>query len=148
MDNKTKAIIGLVLVAILGLFGTYTGWTRPLPKPEAVTVEKVVTQGRIVVKKVDQVKTETRPDGTKIVTETRSDTHSDTKRAETARQVTVTRSVLPRYSLGVGVTLDPFNPLQRDYSIETGVRLWKSPLWGKVEVSTKKTVTLGLEIEF
>lgn len=141
MVSNTKLVIFLTMTTILGMIGTYAGYNRPA---KVEVVEKVTTVDRIVVKKYQKVKTVTKPDGTKIVTETKT----DSKTAEKGTEAVAMTPKLPKYSLGLGIVLDPFNPLKRDYSLEAGFRLWKTPFWGKVGLSTNKTLTLGVSVEF
>lgn len=145
MDNKTKAILVLLVVSISGW------WVALRPRPP-IEVEKIVFKDRVTEKVVlvnkDVIKTETRPDGTKIVIESKMRQTDVTKEREKASESTKTSSPLPKYSLGVGAILDPYRPLKRDYAATAGVRLWNSPIWAEIQVTTKKDVTLGLRLEF
>jgi hypothetical protein len=147
-----KAYAALVVVALAG-WGLFFYQRNQVPAVQTITVDKIVEKqvfvDRIVNK--DMVRTETRPDGTKIVTESHSQDKSVTKeevKAQTHSETVAVNSPLTKYSLGLGVRLDPFNPLKRQYEIDLGRRLWTTPIWGKLSVSTDKTVTLGLSVEF
>lgn len=137
-----KLKLSLLLLAL-------TGWGAFLlkPNPQPQVVEKVVTVDRIVTKNVHKVRTETLPNGNKVVTETKSNSNA-TEREQQIRTSTSELHVNSKYSLGLSVRLDPFNPLVREYELELGYRLWESPLWGTLAVSSNKQVSLGLRYEF
>lgn len=150
MQTQTKLTTGL---AVFGLLGWFLLWAKSTTPP--VTVEKIVTQevvkyvDRVVTK--DSVRTETRPDGTKIITETKSNetTKIDTKKK--SKESVITRPVLSKYSLGVSITphmdIRDFRP-KFDYGIEVGARLWSSPLWFGASYNTQHEITLRLTYEF
>lgn len=137
-----KLKLSLLLLALAG-WGAFL--LKPSPKPQVV--EKVVTVDRIVTKNVHKVRTETLPNGNKVVTETKSNSNA-TEREQQIRTSTSELHVNSKYSLGLSVRLDPFNPLVREYELELGYRVWASPLWGTLAVSSDKQVSLGLRYEF
>ncbi len=146
MNYKAIAIVlGLVGWGLAGMLAL-----RSAPEPVVQTVEKIVHVDREVIKDRVVTKTVSKPDGTKIVTETSTQTVTKERVDEQTkiRQVPNDVSAQARYSLGLGIRLDPFDPLKRDYTLELGKRLWKTPLWGKVAIGTDKTISLGLSIEF
>lgn len=149
--TQTKLTTGLALLALLGWGAFWVVSKRPLPsvevKERGVYQDRVVYKDRIVTR--DVTRTVTKPDGTKIVTAEKTDTKEHVAETEKTRQVEFhTTTAKTQYSLGIGVKLDPFNPLERKYSLELGRRLWNSPMWVRAGASTDKTLTLGLSIEF
>lgn len=143
--NRLK--IAGYLLAALALVGVGYKLAPVQPAKEMIVYQdKVVVKDRVVTK--DVVRTETRPDGTKIVTTENEHSTEHTTDTDKSKTVVVSTAAQTRYSLGVGIILDPFNPLNRDYQIELGKRLWSTPLWGTFAVNTNKTIVLGIKYEF
>lgn len=135
------------LLAALALIGVGYKLAPVHPaKTETVFVDKVVYQDRVVTK--DVVRTETRPDGTKIVTEEKVKDTSRQEEREVKRETVTVSTPLTKYSIGLGLVLDPFNPLKREYQVELGKRLWTSPMWLTASYQTNKSIVLGLKLEF
>lgn len=147
-----KVYAALVAVALAG-WGLFFYQRNQVPAIQTVTIDKIVEKqvfvDRIVNK--DVIRTETRPDGTKIVTVDKSaeSTHTNEHVDETvkSRQVVV-NTPLTKYSLGVSAIFDYRVPLKRDYRVELGRRLLDSPLWGTVSIDSKKDITLGIRYDF
>ena len=145
---KTLKLVGFVLAVLAAGVVGYKLAPSPVAETKTVYVDRVQVVEKVVTK--DVVRTVTKPDGTKIVTteSTHEKTHVD--ETDKSRHVVVgsTSPAMTRYSLGIGIRLDPFNPLKREYEIELGKRLWQTPLWVRATVRTDKTVSLGLSYEF
>lgn len=145
MMNKFK--IAGYLLAVLALIGV--GYKLAPVNPaetKTVFVDRVVVKDRILTK--DVVRTETRPDGTKIITQTAEHATEHSSDTDKSKTVVVSTATPTHYSLGVGLLLNPFNPLKRGYQVELGKRLWDSPFWGTVTVSTRHEFTVGVRVEF
>ncbi len=150
MQTQTKLTTGL---AVFGLLGWFLLWAKSTTPP--VTVEKIVTQE--VVKYVDRavdrnvVVTETKPDGTRVVTVDISKERTLETEKSKQKESIITRPVLSKYSLGVSVTphltLADFRPTF-DYGVEVGARLWSSPAWVTLAYNTQHELSLGLKYEF
>ncbi len=153
MTTQTKLTTGLALLAFIGWGAFWAVSKRPLLSPtvteKIVYQDKVIFKDRIVTKEV--IRTETRPDGTKIVTETKSD--SKTSTSETTKTKQIERNTpLPKthYSLGLQVErkLDFDLTKPTTYRAEIGYRLLESPLWVTASYSTDHTASVGLRLEF
>lgn len=143
--NKLK--IAGYLLAVLALIGVGYKLAPVHPaETKTVYVDRVVVKDRVVTK--DVVRTETRPDGTKIVTQTAEHSETKTNTHEVKKETVVVSSDRTHYSLGLGLVLDPFHPLNRVYNIEIGKRLWQSPVWVTMSYQTNRTVLFGLRTEF
>lgn len=143
--NKLK-IAGIILALLLAVGVGYKLAPVHPAETKTVYVDRVVVKDRIVTK--DVVRTETRPDGTKIVTESSEHSQTKTDTHEVKKETVMVSSDRTHYSLGLGLVLDPFNITKRDYQIEVGKRLWESPIWLTFSYQTNKTVSLGLRTEF
>lgn len=149
MDLKSKIIVGLSLASLSG-WGLYLS-KKPAPEAKTVIQDRVQYVDRVVTK--DVVRTVTKPDGTKIVTETKEATVSKESLKETNK--TVSTPVLSKYSLGVSVRPD-FSDLRmtsQTYEIEAGKRLGQSLVWATASVSARgdlkdPEVSVGLRLEF
>lgn len=143
--NKLK--IAGYLLAALALIGVGYKLAPVHPAKEVIVYQdRVVVKDRIVTK--DVVRTETRPDGTKIVTTENEHSTEHSTDTDKSKTVVVSTAAQTHYSLGIGVILDPFNPLNREYQVELGRRLWDSPFWGTISVNTQKELTVGIRVEF
>lgn len=146
--NKLKigALGALVSSALLNVWLL----NRPKPAPETQTVEKIVTVDRVVVKTVDKVRTVTRPDGTKIVTETKIHVDETEKSRQVEKHVS-TLKTLNKYSLGLEVgRVAGLDVITRPnvYKAQIGYRLWDTPVWTTITAGSDRTVLIGLRIEF
>jgi len=143
--NRKPIVLAVLAVLGWGLFLLKS--TKPPVTVEKVVVQEVVKyKDRVVTK--DVVRTETRPDGTKIVTETKSQSKSTESETSKTKVLETSKPVLSKYSLGVSLhpkTLFPFEPV---YGLEVGMRLWQSPLWGTVSYNTDREWSIGLRMEF
>lgn len=141
--NKFK-LAGAVLTALVCLS---VGYKLAPVQTKEVTVyqDRVVVKDRIVTK--DVVRTETRPDGTKIVTtETSKDTaHTDTK--EVRKESVTVHSNVTHYSLGINLRPESIFPFKGIYTVEIGRRVFDTPLWITASGNTKKEFTVGLRFE-
>ena len=158
MPTKTKLLLSLALLASAFGAGLWTASKGSLPsgtvKEKVVYVDRVVAKEVIVNRDVaTNIKsTETRPDGTKIETETTTadKTVSKERVDETtkSRQVTKDVSTQSKYSLGVSYQRDAIFSPQGVYGAEVGKRLWNSPFWAIVGFNTKREITLGARFEW
>jgi len=144
----TVKIAGSALALLLSGVVGYKLNSRP---PQVVTryqdriVEKVVVKD--VVK--DIVKTETRPDGTKIVTVEKTDSKIRVDETVKIRKESApSKPLLPQYSVGVNVQPKHLYPFEGVYGAELGVRIGNSPIWGTVEIRSNKDWSLGARWEF
>ena len=142
----TKLKLGAILLLVL-----VAGWAgyklapSPVAETKTVYVDKVVYQDRVVTK--DVVRTETRPDGTKIVTETKVKEAEKVREKVTTKESTVVSLYQPKYSLGVSLMPESIFPMRGIYTVELGRRLWDTPIWATASVNTKKEFTIGIRIE-
>ena len=145
--TKLKLVAVLLLVLVAGWAG-YKLAPSPVAETKTVHVDKVVYKDRVVTK--DVVRTETRPDGTKIVTETKvkeAEKVSTVTKSTQKSEVSVA-SYKPKYSLGVSLRPESIFPMRGIYTVELGRRVGDSPLWVTASATTKKEFTIGLRIEF
>ena len=143
--SRLKLIVCLVAAALCVGVGYKLAPVQPA-ETKTVFVDKVIYKDRVVTK--DVVRTETRPDGTKIVTEEKSKDVSRQQEHEVKKETVTVSADTAKYSLGLGLVLDPFNPLKREYQVELGRRLWETPIWATVSYQTNKTIVLGLRVHF
>lgn len=145
--NKLK--LAGALLAVLG--SAWVGY-KLAPVPEAketiVYQEREVVKDRIVNR--DVVRTETRPDGTKIVTTENESIaeHTDEREKVTTKTTVAVSSYQPKYSLGISLRPESIFSFKGVYEVEMGKRLWNSPLWVNFSANTKKELTVGIRVEF
>ncbi len=143
---KIGALVALVSSLVLN------AWllTRPKPKPEIKTVEKLVTVEKVVTQDREIVKTVTKPDGTKIVTETKEKVKEDSKSA-TSVVVKIERQSLPRYSLGLEIGRELGLDLVTKpnvYGVQFGYRLWETNAWATITARSNKELLFGFRYDF
>ncbi len=146
--NKIKLAGALLAVLVSGWVG-YKLAPVPAAEIKTITLDRIVTQDRVITK--DVVRTETRPDGTKIVTVEKTDAKEHVGETTKSRQVqsSGTVKVQSKYSLGLSYrpSLSDFS-FKGDYGVELGRRVLNSPLWVNVAFNTKKELTVGIKVEF
>lgn len=117
-------------------------WALKRP-PEERVVTKVEYRDRVVTK--EQVKIITAPDGSKVETRT-----IETDKMAQGSALSSLSKPLPKYSLGLSYELNftNLNNVTRVYNLHLSRRLWESPLWTTVTISSNKRLAIGLSIEF
>lgn len=149
MTEPTNGRIKLIACLVAALCCIGVGYKlAPVHPAKEVTiyVDRVVVKDRIVTK--DVVRTETRPDGTKIVTTENERSTEHTSEAEKIRQTTiVTPSPKTHYSLGINLRPESIFSFKGIYTLEVGKRLWETPIWVTASGNTKKEFTLGVRVE-
>lgn len=149
MTNQTKLLISSSLLAVAG-WGLYLFHPRP-PVTQIVYQDRVVHVDRVVTK--DVVRTLTKPDGTKVVTETKYQDRLVEK--EVVKTLSQSTPALPRYSLGLSIRPN-FSDLRyssQTYEIEGAKRIGQSPFWITASASARGDLkdpgfSLGIRFEF
>lgn len=135
---------------------------NPLPiiKERVVTKEvvRVEWRDRVVNKDVVVTKVITKPDGTKVVVESKDkSTTTDKSGSTTTTEEKQVERIQPwavplaRYSVSVGMPALPFPSYTdiRQYQVEGAIRLGDLPLWLTIGGQPlQKEVYLGLRVEF
>lgn len=151
---KLRAALPMTAIALVG-WGAFVWQLKhtqsvSAPTEKTVYLDKLIYQDRVVTK--DIVRTETRPDGTKIITESRA--HSETTKSEAVKQVSTLSVARPTYSFGLGIerapTLSLTAPLS--YQTEVGYRI-TGDLWTATTLTFSdkwklQTVSAALRFEF
>jgi len=140
-------IAGFVLAVLISLGVGYKLAPSPGIKTKTVYVDRVQVVDRVVNK--DVVVTETRPDGTKIVTVDKSnDTTRTVDTDKTKTESKVTAAPLSKYSLGISLRPESLFPFKGIYTAEVGRRLWDTPIFATASFNTKREFTVGLMVIF
>jgi hypothetical protein len=130
----------LVVLALSGWGLALWALKRP---PEERVVTKIEYKDRVVTK--ERIRIVTAPDGSRVETRV---TEID-KAAQGSASSSPARP-LPKYSLGLSYELNftNSNEITRVYNLHLSRRLWESPLWTTVTISSNKSLAIGLSIEF
>lgn len=127
--NKLSAQLKYSLMAILLTAGVAIGYhfgskVREPPSTRTVFVDKVVYRDRVISKSA--VRTEVRPDGTKIVTETKEDSKEHSSESIKSKQSYT--SWLPKYSVEALASQPLSLKPQLEYSLLASYRIGQSPI--------------------
>jgi len=139
-------IAGFVLAVLVAMGVGYKLAPSPAAETKTVFVDKVQYVDRVVTK--DVIRTVTKPDGTKIVTESKARETVKTLEKDKTVSLSAPAPPLPRYSVGVNVQPKHLYPFEGVYGAELGVRIGNSPIWGTVEIRSNKDWSLGARWEF
>lgn len=117
-------------------------WVFHHPPKERVVI-KTEYRDQIVTK--EQVRTVVAQDGSKIETRT-----IETNKTAQGSVAYAPSKPLPKYGLGLSyeTNLSNFNNVTQMYNLHLSRRLWESPLWTTITISSNKSLAIGLSIEF
>lgn len=140
---KDLLITSLVSTAV-GILLASAFWSgRKPPVPTVEYKDKIVD--RIIEKRDTITKIVQAPDGSKVTTVVDKTVTQDDHTID--HKAVVKPAALPDYSLRLSAVLHPDRPLERDYEIGVGRRLF-GPVWIEAAVNTDKDISLGAIINF